>query len=280
LNISKHSDDFNPNNVNDGMEEIDILMDQLEGHIPDEAYGYDEFDVEEMVKSNRLIRDKIRDISSIVSAAISKAAILKKTVITHRDLPHNPEVKKKLKDIKGYQDNINKCKKHIENLRARIESVEDSGRMEKAQNRIKKLDKDTRKLTKHKEQLNKQLNNQLLTIKKLYSDPDYNDKVHSIIEEIRKLKDKYEKMKDDRKAIKVNQRQIINNMADIDIEYRHLKDKKIAIENNAKSFSAFDTLTSADEYEELRRRNENFDKIITNKQIKMIDKILAKESKD
>ena len=37
-------------------------------------------------------------------------------------------------------------------------------------------------------------------------------------------------------------------------------------------------MTKADEYEEVKRRNENFDRICTNKQIKQIDKILAKEN--
>lgn len=272
-------DDFNPYNVDDGMDEVDVIMNQLEAEIPDEAYEYEEFDIDEMLKSNRTIRDRIREISVIVTAAITKAAILKKTVVTHRDMPSNPDVRQKLADIKKYQNDIMKCRKYIEQLRARIDSVQDAGRMEDSENLIAKLDKEARKLKKHRVKLNEKLNNQILTIKKLYADPDYKDKVTGLSDEIKKHKDTYDKMKDERIVMKDKQRRIINEMADLDLEIRTLKEKKITIQNNVKPTAMIDAMTAVDEYEDIKRKNENYDRICTNKQIKMIDRILAKESK-
>lgn len=106
----KNTDDFNPYNITEGMDEIDILMDELEKDIPEDAYIHEEFDVEKMLQSNKEIKEKIQEISVIVTAAITKAAILKKTVVTHRDISDNTDVKDKLKILKKHQSDINKCK--------------------------------------------------------------------------------------------------------------------------------------------------------------------------
>lgn len=78
--------------------------------------------------------------------------------------------------------------------------------------------------------------------------------------------------------MKAKQKLVINDMADLDLSYRTLKQKKINIKNNVKPTQSQDAMAEVDEYEELRKRVENFDRICTNKQIKQIDKVLAKES--
>lgn len=261
------------------MDEIDYIMEQLETNIPDDAYDYEEFDIEEMLESNKLIRDRIREISVIVSAAITKAAILKKTVNTHRDPPTNSVVKEKLKQIKKYQTDIEKCKNYIKQLRARIDSVQDAGRGERANNSITKLDKESAEMRNHKVELNKQLFNQILTIKKLYSDPDYKDKVTGLHDEIKKTKERWEELREEKKKVKVKQSEVINKMADLDLAVRSLKDKKASIQNGIKPTELVEDLSAETEYEQLRKRNEAYDKAVTNNQIKMIDKVLAKESR-
>lgn len=100
--------DFDVNTVNMGMDEIDIMLDELENQIPDEVYEDDDFDVDGMVKANRLLRDKIHEISQMVVTAIQKALKLKKQIVTHRDPAPSDHVQSKLDEIKSYQVKIMK----------------------------------------------------------------------------------------------------------------------------------------------------------------------------
>ena len=47
-------------------------MDQLEAGLPEDIYEFTELDVDGMLKANRELRDKIKDISDIVIDAIKK----------------------------------------------------------------------------------------------------------------------------------------------------------------------------------------------------------------
>jgi hypothetical protein len=101
--------DFDVNTVNDGLDEIDDILVELENNEPDEGSEEEnEFDLEEMMKANRNLRDKIGEISTMVISAISKAAVLKKQIITHRDKPNDPALGKKNSEINKYQAKINK----------------------------------------------------------------------------------------------------------------------------------------------------------------------------
>lgn len=100
------SNDFDPSSVNDGLNEIDLLIDQLENGAPEEIYEDEDLEVDTMMGSNRQLRDKIGEIAQFVMNAITKAAMLKKQIITHRDGPSDPGVKKKEKKIKNYQSQI------------------------------------------------------------------------------------------------------------------------------------------------------------------------------
>lgn len=100
--------DFDVNTVNDGLDEIDLLLDELANDIPEDLYENDDFNIEEMMNANRHLREKIGEISTMVISAISKAAILKRQIITHRDKPSDPEIGKKNKQITKYQVQITK----------------------------------------------------------------------------------------------------------------------------------------------------------------------------
>jgi hypothetical protein len=109
VNLRITYNDFDVNTVNDGLDEIDALLVELENNDPDEgSEENNEFDLEEMMKANRNLRDKIGEISTMVISAISKAAVLKRQIITHRDKPNDPAIGKKNKEINKYQATINK----------------------------------------------------------------------------------------------------------------------------------------------------------------------------
>ena len=102
-----YHDEFDTKDIDEGMDEIDILMDQLQGTMPDDAYEVADFDIDEMVRVNLNLRDKIKDITFIVKESITKAGELKRSIHTHRDPPKDPEVKDKRSQIKQYQNAVN-----------------------------------------------------------------------------------------------------------------------------------------------------------------------------
>jgi DNA repair exonuclease SbcCD ATPase subunit len=262
------------------MDEIDILMDQLQGTMPDDVYEIAEFDIDEMVRVNLNLRDKIKDISMIVKEAITKARELKKSIHTHRDPPKDAEVKDKRSQINQYQNAVNLCKSYIATLNNKIDSMADVERLDRANNKIKKLSKDIRKLEDHKVKLKERLNNQIKTINNLYSDPEFKEKVSKTYEEINKAKEVYDKCKLEKKSLKEKQKLISEDYVKTNSDYRKLKDRKIALQNNISQQKLFKKdFDLIDECEALKKRNENYEKMVTNKQIKMIDKILLKEMK-
>ena len=108
VKIKAPPNDFDPDTVNDGLDEIDILIDQLENGIPDDVYETEEFEVDGMMKANRRLREKIGQISNMVINAITKAGNLKKEIITHRFKTDDYEVAQKEKEMNHYQNKINK----------------------------------------------------------------------------------------------------------------------------------------------------------------------------
>ena len=61
--------------------------------------------------------------------------------------------------------------------------------------RLNKLDREVKQLEKHKVQLNSKLNDHVLTIKNMYSDLEYKNKINKLTQEITKAKEKYDKFK-------------------------------------------------------------------------------------
>lgn len=104
----KVHNDFDTESVFEGLDEIDMIIDQLENDIPEDVFEDEEVEVEDMMKANRMLREKIGDIAKMVVTAIQKAAKLKKQIITHRDGPADPEVANKTKTIQQYQVKLSK----------------------------------------------------------------------------------------------------------------------------------------------------------------------------
>ena len=146
--------------------------------------------------------------------------------------------------------------------------------------KLNKLDKEIKQLDKHKTQLIDRLANQIYTIKNVYSDPEYREKIGKINEEISKTKEIYDRGKIEKTRIKEKQKQVLNDLALIEAEHRQWKDKKMALEYNHRLKDVFKKeIENKDELLTIKKRNQNFEQLTINKQIKMIDKILAKEEK-
>lgn len=155
MNSTKNStltitNDFDVMTVTEGLDDIDIMLDVLEKDIPEDVYEGVDFDVEEMMKANRALRDKIHDISEMVITAIQKASKLKKQIITHRDPPPDPGVNDRLKEIKNYQLKIMKCKRKIKALNIRLENLADTERISSEENKLKIIDAEIKELQRQK----------------------------------------------------------------------------------------------------------------------------------
>jgi predicted peroxiredoxin len=144
------TNDFDVLTVTEGLDDIDIMLDVLEKDIPEDVYEGIDFDVEEMMKANRALRDKIHDISEMVITAIQKASKLKKQIITHRDPPPDPGVNDRLKEIKNYQLKIMKCKRKIKALNIRLENLADTERISSEENKLKIIDAEIKELQRQK----------------------------------------------------------------------------------------------------------------------------------
>jgi hypothetical protein len=131
-------DDFNPETVDEGINEIDLTIDLLEQNMPKDIYEIVDYDIDSMIKSNRELRDKIKEITTIVKSCIKRAAEFKKSIATHRDPPNNPEVSSKQKQISTYQKSINTLKKYIDNLNTKIENLSQNDKISSCKSTIKK----------------------------------------------------------------------------------------------------------------------------------------------
>lgn len=198
-NIPVPTNDFDVETVNDGMDEIDYMLGELDANTSEDIYESVEIDVDAMMKANHLLRDKIKDISDMVITAIKKASILKKQIITHRDPPPDPEIKEKLDEIKNYQIKIMNCKRKIKALNVRLDSLNDSGRVSNEQDKLKILDAEIKDLERQRKVLVKSIKHQQDTMNKLYDDPEYRDKCEKAQEEIRKFKEEFTQLDEQRK---------------------------------------------------------------------------------
>lgn len=61
----------------------------------------------------------------------------------------------------------------------------DHTKLNNSENEIRRLDREITKLEEHKAQLNNKLANQVHTIKNVYSDPEYQEKISKTTEEIK-----------------------------------------------------------------------------------------------
>lgn len=148
--IAPLHNDFDIDTVNDGLAEIDVLLNQLEADVPDDVYESEEMDIDSMMKANHLLRDRVNDIAHMVINAIKKAVELKKKIITHRDEPTDPEIKSKMNTIKSYQAKISSYKRKIKALNIKIENATDNDRISSGVDSGKLLDAEIKELERQK----------------------------------------------------------------------------------------------------------------------------------
>lgn len=208
----KIRDFYDVSDIKDDMAQIDLMMDELEGNIPEDVYDVDEVDVDDLLRANRMFRDRFKEVSEVVIQAISNAAAMKKYIHTHREAPKDPDVKGKRKEIKENQKAIVMCKNYINLLNNKIEAMGNQQRFDKANNKIKKLDRDVFKLDDHKKKLKQKLDNQIATINNLYADPEFKDRVSNLTKEIKDLKMNYNKSKLEKDKIKEKSKTTVNEL--------------------------------------------------------------------
>lgn len=115
--------DFDPSTVKDGLQEIDVEIDFIDRNIPDEEFESDDREVEELIKANKILREKVGQIADLVVSAITKASNLKKQIVTHRDKPTDPALNTKLTEINKYQKSIMKMKKENDNFKHKYSNI-------------------------------------------------------------------------------------------------------------------------------------------------------------
>jgi chromosome segregation ATPase len=69
-------------------------------------------------------------------------------------------------------------------------------------------------------------------MKTLYDEPEFVEKIGNLTEEIRAVKDKYDRQKEDKKQLKESQQKVIEDMSNRAQELHKLKNLKIALQNN------------------------------------------------
>ena len=68
--------DFDPKTVKDGLDRIDLEIHDIDQNIPEEEFENDD-ELEELIRANKLLRDKVSQIADLVVSAITKASSLK-----------------------------------------------------------------------------------------------------------------------------------------------------------------------------------------------------------
>ena len=68
--------DFDPKTVKEGLDRIDLEIHDIDQNIPEEEFENDN-ELEELIRANKLLRDKVSQIADLVVSAITKASSLK-----------------------------------------------------------------------------------------------------------------------------------------------------------------------------------------------------------
>jgi hypothetical protein len=113
----------------------------------------------------------------------------------------------------------------------------------------------------------------------LYSDPELKVKITKITDKIRETKEKSNKMAEEHKDILQRQKKVSDDYTKLVTKKRSLTNKKIAIKNNVPANEYFKKENALDkEYVAAKKKHEDYQQIMINKEIKQIDKVLEKES--
>lgn len=128
--VKKHKpklppNDFDPESVKEGLDLIDLEIQDIDQNLPEEDLENDVNETEDLIRANKILRDKVSQIADLVVSAINKAVVLRKQITTHRDGPDDPELKTKLKEINKYQKAIMKMKYPKVHRNYRIQEMQD-----------------------------------------------------------------------------------------------------------------------------------------------------------
>lgn len=77
LKLKAPQNDFDSNTVKDGLDLIDIELDEIDQSIQNGDLAGDGNQLEELIKANKLLREKVEQIADLVVSAITKASGLK-----------------------------------------------------------------------------------------------------------------------------------------------------------------------------------------------------------
>jgi hypothetical protein len=113
----------------------------------------------------------------------------------------------------------------------------------------------------------------------LYSDPELKVKITKLTDKIRETKEKNNKLTEEQKELVHRQKKVSNAYSMLINKKRSMTNKKIAIKNNVPPSEYFKKENALDkEYIAIKKKHEDYQQIMINKEIKQIDKVLEKES--
>lgn len=201
--------DFDPETVKNGLDQIDYEIHDIDENIPEEEFELDE--TEELMRANKILREKVGQISDLVASAITKASMLKKQITTHRDNRRDPELNSKLKEINKYQKAMRKTK------------VPNNDKVQLMRDEIRLLEEEIAKLEDERD-FHKQVNN------KLPENPQ-REKIKKLQQTYHEEKDSIQALEDTRKLQEHEYEETMKEFRKIDSEYRALVEKKNWIKN-------------------------------------------------
>lgn len=213
--------DFDPKTVKDGLDQIDYELHDIDKNIPDEELEMDDNETEELIRANKILRDKVGQIADLVVSAIEKAATLRKQITTHRDQPKDPELNSKLKEINKYQKAI---------MRMKYPKVKKNYRAKELQDEIKILQAEIEELEEEREIIKRENANRSKAYKNVVnSNKDIDDKVDLLRNQLKTEKEEVAKMEAIKKAQEAEYEQAMEELRKYDGEARALFNEKLKI---------------------------------------------------
>ena len=162
--------DFDPLTVKDGLDAIDLEMADIEENMPSIEYDQDDYETEELMKANKILRLKVGQITDLVVQAIKKASSIKKQINTHREKPSDPELKRKLETIAKYQKNIHHMKKKLKSLRVKNSNISFKDKVVGLQNEIKTQEEELLKIEEQNAVLERKISEGMTRTQNRFSD--------------------------------------------------------------------------------------------------------------
>lgn len=188
---------------------------------------FEDEETEELLRANKILRDKVGQIADLVVSAISKAAALRKQITTHRDKPQDPELNSKLKEINKYQKAIMKMK---------YPKVVRNYRVKEMQDEIKILQADIEKLNEDKEVIQKENNKRQQAYKNIQKgNKDMDDKVQSLRDNLKEEKEYISKLDELKKQNEKEYLEAMDELRKYDDEYRSLFERKLEVKSGKQS---------------------------------------------